>query len=327
VKVRLEKYRTIPRSKLVNLFTPIERLDRLRKKIPGSPHMYIKRDDLTGYLIGGNKLRKLEYVIADVMRKNATAVVTIGSIQSNHARTTAMVARRHGLKCALVLDGEVPQHLSANYYINNLLEVEIHTVKTREDRVSRMDEVANELEKKGEHVYKIPLGCSDEIGSFGFVAAMEEVYAQQKEMDVNFDAIVIGSSSGGTQAGLEVGKRLFDHNKLRILGVSPDDPSESIKDSMINIMNPMFSRLDLDKKIDGSELWVDDRYFGKGYGIPTKNSAEASKIFSQIEGILLDPVYTSKVGAAFIDYCRKGMFNTEDHVLFWHTGGLMTLFV
>jgi len=322
----LEKFKNIPRLNLANLFTPIEECNRLRKKIPGCPHVYIKRDDFIGYIIGGNKIRKLEYIMPEVLRKKTTTLLTTGSIQSNCARVTAMIAKRQGMKCVLVLNGDIPKEPRGNFRIISLLDVEVRTVETRAQRNPRMNEVEKELESKGEVVYKIPLGGSDEIGAFGCVAALEEVCIQQKQMGVNFDAIIIASSSGGTQAGLEVGKRLFGLENLRIMGISPDDPSESIKDSMMKIMNPMLSRIGLNSQIDRTQLLVDDKYFGEGYGIPTKESEEAAKLFSQTEGILLDPVYTSKVAAAFIDYCRKEIFNSEDRVLFWHTGGLMSLF-
>jgi 1-aminocyclopropane-1-carboxylate deaminase/D-cysteine desulfhydrase-like pyridoxal-dependent ACC family enzyme len=277
-------------------------------------------------MFGGNKIRKLQYVMADVQRKRATTVVTIGGIQSNHARITAMAARRLGLKVVLVLNGKIPKNPSSNFYINKLLGADIYAVKTRKDRESRMNEVAEELERKGERVYKIPLGCSDEIGSCGLVGAMEEVYKQQKQMGLAFDSILIASSSGGTQAGLEVGKRLFDMEKLRIMGISSDEPAEKIKRSIIDIVQSMFFNMELDNQIDDSDLYVDENYIGEGYGIPTDKSEEASRLFSQAEGILLDPIYTGKVGAALIDYCRNGVFKPDNHVLFWHTGGLMALF-
>src|SRR5687768_4568319 len=221
----IDKFLNLKRLRLTNFSTPIERADRLRALIPGAPHIYIKRDDLSGYFGGGNKLRKLEYVMADALAKGATTVVTTGSITSNLARTTAAVARRLGLKCELILNGGDPKSARANSRVAELLNVKVHSVSSREERDLTRDRVARELEQQGEVVYKIPLGASNEVGSFGMVAAMEEVAIQQFELGEQFDAIVLATSSGGTQAGLEVAKRLFDYRGLRIFGVSADDPA------------------------------------------------------------------------------------------------------
>lgn len=321
----LARFKKIPRLSLVNLSTPIERCDRLRKALSAAPRLFIKRDDCLGYLVGGNKLRKMEYVMAEALRRKATVVVTSGGIQSNHARVTAMAARRLGLDCHLVLNGEIPREPRANFRIDSLLGVTVHAVATRAERISKMDEVARELEKRGERVYVVPLGASDEIGSFGFVAAFEEMLAQQKRLGVSFDAIVFSTSSGGTQAGLETGKRLF-RRSVKIIGVSADDPSESIRGYALKAMRPMLKKLRLPTTLDESELEVDDKHFGEGYRIPTEQSREATELFRQTEGILLDPVYTAKAAAGLIDYCRRKEFRPTDNILFWHTGGLLALF-
>lgn len=324
----LDRFSRIKRLRLANLQTPVERADRLRRLIPGAPHLYIKRDDLTGYFAGGNKLRKLEYTLADALAQGATTVITTGSITSNLARTTALVARRLGLKCVLVLNGGDPKKARANARVAELLGVEVHAVATREDRDRRMNEVAATLSARGEHVYQIPLGASNEIGSFGMVAAMEELVIQQLELGEQFDAIVFATSSGGTQAGLEAGKRLFGYHNLRILGISADDPADSIKQSVRLALDPMLSSLGVSGfpgHAEPLELLVDDRFVGPGYGVASPESDEASRLFADAEGILLDPVYTCKAAAGLIAYCREGMFREADRVLFWHTGGLMTL--
>jgi D-cysteine desulfhydrase family pyridoxal phosphate-dependent enzyme len=322
----LHIYEAVERLRLAGSPTAIENCERLRKAIPGAPSIYIKRDDYLGYLIGGNKLRKLEYIMADVLRKKATTVVTVGSIQSNHARVTAMVAKRLGLKCVLVLNGEVPSTPRGNYYIVNQLKATVLPVETREERVVVMDQVSEDLRKKGERVYRIPLGSSDEIGSFGFVAALEEMVNQSWAEGLNFEAIFLASSSGGTQAGLEVGKRLFGLKDLQVVGVSADDSSESIKGYMIRAMEPMLKRLEIRGGISSDELCVDDRQIGGGYGVPSESSCEAQQLFRDCEGILLDPVYTSKSAAALIASCRARRFDPESNVLFWHTGGVMAHF-
>ena len=322
----VEMFLSLPRLRLTNLNTPIERLRRLQQRIPGAPRLYIKRDDLTGYFGGGNKLRKLEYVMADALSENATTVITTGSITSNLARTTAAVAKRLGLKCVLVLNGGDPKSARANSRVAELLNVEVHSVGSRQERDEKMRELTEELERAGERVYKIPLGASNDIGSFGMVAAMEEVIVQQLELGEQFDAIVFATSSGGTQAGLEVAKRVLGLDTLRILGVSADDPASEIKDASLRAINPMLKKLGLPNVVGAHDLEVDDEFIGDGYGINTSESSEAMKLFADTEGILLDPVYVSKGAAGLISYCRRGAFNENDRVLFWHTGGTMTLF-
>ena len=321
----LDRFSRIRRLPLANLHTPIERADRLRRLIPGAPQLSVKRDDLTGYFGGGNKLRKLEYTMADALAQGATTVITTGSITSNLARTTALTARRLGLKCALVLNGLDPQRARTNFRVAELLGVAVHLVSTREDRERKVGEIAETLTEQGERVYKIPLGASNEIGSFGMVAAMEELGIQQLELGEEFDWIVFATSSGGTQAGLEAGKRLFGYRNLGILGISADDPAESISESVNRALGPMLFRLGLADDVKSEERLIDDRFVGPGYGIASPESHEASRLFAEAEGILLDPMYTSKAAAGLIAYCRGGFFKPTDRVLFWHTGGLMSL--
>ena len=321
----LELFANIPRFRLVNLNSPIEPLNRLRRAIPGAPQLWIKRDDLTGYLGGGNKLRKLEYVMADALSRRATTIVTTGSITSNLARSTALIAKRLGLKCELILSGGNPESARANWRLAEMLGVKIHSVAASNERASRMKEVASALEERGERVYQIPLGASDKVGSFGMVAAFEELGIQQLELSQQFDAIVFATSSGGTQAGLEVGKRLFNYPNLRLLGVSADDPAELIKENALKAVGPMLSILGRSDVPTADKLFVDDNFIGEGYAIPTKESLAAAQLFAETEGILLDPVYVSKAAAGLLAYCREGRFKRTDKVLFWHTGGVLTL--
>ena len=321
----LELFANVPRLRLVNLNTPVEPLNRLRRTIPGAPQLWIKRDDLTGYLGGGNKLRKLEYVMADALSRGATTIVTTGSITSNLARSAALIARRSGLKCELILSGGAPEAARANWRVAELLGVKIHSVAASRERLSRMREVARALEERGERVYQIPLGASDEVGSFGMVAAFEELGIQQLELGQQFDAIVFATSSGGTQAGLEVGKRLFNYRNLRLMGVSADDPAGLIRENVLKAVGPMLSLLGKSDVPGSDELFVDDNFIGEGYAIPTNESLAAAQLFADTEGILLDPVYVSKAAAGLLAYCREGRFKPTDKVLFWHTGGVLTL--
>jgi len=319
-------FRRLPRVPLITPSSPIEPCARLRAAIPGCPDLYIKRDDQQSFLCGGNKLRKLEYVMADVLNKKASTVLTMGGTQSNHARITAMVARRMGLKCVLVLNGEDGPAPRGNFLLNRLIGADLHFVGRREEREPRARELAEALEKRGERVYVVPLGSSNEIGSFGLAAAMEEVAATEKRLGLGFDAIVVSSSSGGTQAGLEVGKRLFGLDRIKVIGVSPDDSAGEVIANVTKAMRPMLAILGLEENGAAAGLTVDDGYAGEAYGVPTAASRKASRLWSETEGILLDPIYTAKASAALFAYIRSGMFQPSQRVLFWHTGGLVNLF-
>lgn len=321
----IERYKSIRRVSLSNLFTPVEKCGRLGNVYPELPNLYIKRDDFIGSLVWGNKLRKLEYSLAEALAQEADTIITCGGVHSNHARITAQVSRRLGLDCILVQNGDEPEKKGGNPKINELMHIPIHYVESREERQLKMDEVADDLEATGQNPYCIPLGASDEIGSWGFVRAIEELQ-QQQEKGIRFDTIVHACSSGGTTAGMEVGKRLFGLDNLKVYGISADDPSGEVKQSILDSANPMMDRLGLDETIDPEELNIDDQYVGEGYGIPTALSSEVFEEFIDAEGITLDPVYTAKAASALVDYGRKGILNSTDDVLFWHTGGLLNLF-
>jgi D-cysteine desulfhydrase family pyridoxal phosphate-dependent enzyme len=319
-------FRRLPRLPLIVPSTPVERCDRLRAALPGCPYLYIKRDDQQPFLCGGNKLRKLEYIMADVLEKRATYVLTTGGTQSNHARITAMVARRLGLKCLLVLNGEDLPSPHGNLLLNRLSGAELHFVGSREEREPKVRELAESLERRGEHVYIVPLGSSNDLGSFGLVAAMEEVAAAGFRGDAGFDAIFVASSSGGTHAGLEVGKRLFGMDRTRIIGISPDDTAGEIAANVTRAMAPMLAMLGIEEKGWEAGITVDDGFAGEAYGVPTDASRDACRLWSENEGILLDPVYTAKASAALFAYIREGRFRPSQRILFWHTGGLINLF-
>ena len=316
---------TIPRVSIAPLDTPVERCDRLRKAVPGMPEIYVKHDDYIGPLVWGNKVRKLEYCYARALQQGADTVITCGGIHSNHARITAQTARRFGFDVVLVLNGVIPAKATANLLINQKMGVKIHYVGSREERSVKMLGVKEELEKSGKKVYVIPLGASDETGSLGFVKAMEELRKQEKSMGFEFDYIFHSSSSGGTQAGLEVGKRYFRMN-TRIIGVSADNSVREIRDEIMAAAGPIRKRLRMKARILPEEIEVETGFIGPGYGIPSDESLEAERIFAETEGILLDQTYTAKAAAALISYARKGFFKPTDRVLFWHTGGLINLF-
>jgi 1-aminocyclopropane-1-carboxylate deaminase/D-cysteine desulfhydrase-like pyridoxal-dependent ACC family enzyme len=289
------------------------------------PEVYVKHDDYIGSLVWGNKVRKLEYCYAEAKRLGADTLITCGGTQSNHARITAQTARRFGFEVVLVLNGIIPAKPTANLLINHKMGIKIFYVSSRQERSVRMLSVQEELEKAGKKVYAIPLGASDEIGSIGFVRAMEELKKQEKTLGFHFDYIFHSSSSGGTQAGLEVGKRLFKMN-TQIIGVSADNSVEEIRQEIMDAAGPIQKRLRMKNHIRPEEIRVETGFIGPGYGVPSDESLEAEKIFADTEGILLDQTYTAKAAAALIAYARKGFFEPADRVLFWHTGGLINIF-
>ena len=322
-----ERFDEIPRRSLTTLGSPVEPCERLAARVSGMPRLFVKRDDMLGSLVGGNKLRKLEYTMADALERGATAIVTVGGVQSNMARITAQVARRLGLGCELVLSGERPARSTGNFLVGERLGARVHFVADRTEREIRAAEVASDLERRGERVARGPLGASDEIGSLGYVRAFRELLEQEPELGVRFDAVYVSSSSGGTQAGLEVGKRVFgEGTRPRIVGVSPDDPAESIRQTVTRIGNAMLERVASPARIDPAELVVDADFIGDGYGAATEGSREATELFADEEGILLDPIYTAKAAAALIAHARDGKLGSDSAVLFWHTGGLLNLF-
>lgn len=322
----IERYKSIPRISLSNLYTPVEKCDRLQEVYPDLPNLHIKRDDFIGSLVWGNKLRKLEYSLADAIEKNADTIITCGSVHSNHARTTGQVCRRLGFDCILVQNGKEPEKKVGNPRINELMNIPIHYVSDSEQRHPKMKEIAEELNSAGKNPYIIPLGASDEVGSWGFVRAIEELQKQKQEKGFHFDAILHACSSGGTTAGMEVGKRLFGWDDLQVYGISADDPAGEVKQAILAAANPIMDQLGLNETINPEELNIDDGYVGEGYGIPTDLSAEVFEEFINTEGITLDPVYTAKAASALVDYGRRGIFDSTDDILFWHTGGLLNLF-
>lgn len=311
------------RLSLSNLNTPVEKCDRITALFPEGPEIFIKRDDFIGSLVWGNKLRKLEFSFADAVNMGADTIITCGGVQSNHSRITAQLSKRLGLDCVLVQNGEPEEFPTGNHKINRLLDIPIHYVKTPGEREPRMQELADKLGAQGYKPYVIPLGASNGIGCLGFVEAVKELKEQQESMGISFDKIVHSSSSGGTQAGLELGKRIYDLEKLEVIGISSDTSIEGLKNSILSCTGPAITNMGAKFTITREELHVDDSYIGPGYGLASPESLEAKELFIRYEGIFLDTTYTAKAAAGLIDYIRKGKFVKGQKVLFWHTGGIL----
>ncbi len=325
MKTYIQNFSAIPRASLAPLNTPVQHLKKLQGLQTSAKNWYIKRDDFIGPLVWGNKLRKLEYSLAEAKAQGADTIITTGGMQSNHARTTAQAAIQMGFRVILVLNGSPPDPPAANYLINKKLGVEIHPVGDRKDRQPKMHELANQLESIGRQAYVVPLGASDEFGTLGFVHAVQELKKQEKELGFEFDAIFHASSSGGTQGGLILGKKLF-RLKADIIGISADSSVQELETAILDATRPIESRIQSPNLVQADDIHVDTSYIGDGYGIPTSASIQAEEMLAKQCGILVDQTYTGKAAAAIFDYYERGKLSKDDKVLFWHTGGTIALF-
>lgn len=310
------------RVSLAHLPTPIEKLDRLSKHL-GGPDIYVKRDDQTGLATGGNKTRKLEFLIADALAQNCNHLITTGGPQSNHCRQTAAAAAKMGMGCTVVLRGEKQETTTGNLLLDELLGAHLYWTNGR-NRQEVMAEVFKEQEVMGHKPYIIPLGGSNVMGATGYVLAMQELTTQLQENNINIDFIVFASSSGGTQAGIVLGATIFDF-RGQILGISIDQPAEGLHTQVAALATATSTHLGCGMVPVANRVEVNDDYLGGGYAIVGEPEREAIKMVAQLEGLLLDPVYTGRAMAGLIDLIRWGAFTRGQSVLFWHTGGAAAL--
>lgn len=310
------------RIHLAHLPTALEQLPRLSKHLDG-PQLYIKRDDQTGLATGGNKTRKLEFLVAEALAQGCDHLVTMGSAQSNHCRQTAAAAARSGLGCSLVLRGEAPPEISGNLLLDELLGAHLYWTGER-SRSEVMAEVVDELRTMDRRPYAIPLGGSNVIGATGYVLAMEELMVQLESENINVDFIVVASSSGGTQAGIVLGAEVAGYNG-QILGISIDQPAEALQTHVAALATATATHLGLGMLSLAERVRVNDDYLGEGYAIVGDLERDAIRTMAQREGILLDPVYTGRAMGGLIDLIRWGAFSQGQTVLFWHTGGTAAL--
>ncbi len=313
----------LPRVTIAHLPTPLEPLPRLSAQL-GGPELWIKRDDQTGLATGGNKARKLEFLVADALRQEADTLITCGAEQSNHARQTAAAAAKFGLDRVLVLRGEKPGRVEGNLLLDRILGAEV--VWSGDDPPDEVSmDVARQLEAKGRRPYVVPYGGSNPVGASGYVAAMEELSAQCDDRLITFDHIVLASSSGGTQAGLMVPGRVAGFGG-RILGITVDLPADEMRERMAELATATAAHLELELAFGPVDFSVNDDYLGGGYGVVGDVERGAIETLARSEGILVDPVYTGRALGGLLDLIREGAFGHAEKVLFWHTGGTAALF-
>jgi D-cysteine desulfhydrase len=290
----------------------------------GGPRLLVKRDDLTGLAMGGNKTRKLGYLIAEALQQKAATILTVGAPQSNHARQTAAAAARYGLDAVLVLAQRAPAQVNGNLLLDHLLGARVRWAGDR-DPLDVLEEAAAEEAAAGRKPYVIPYGGSNALGATAYAVAMEELARQSLEQDLHIDHIVLASSSGGTQAGLVVGARALNYAG-RVLGISVDKPAAALGDKVLNLAQVTSGLLGLRIIIHPEDVHISDAYLGQGYAVLGEAEREAIRLVARTEGLLLDPVYTGRAMAGLIDLIKRGELTKRETVLFWHTGGAPALF-
>ncbi len=313
-----------PRRRYTEKETPIEFLPRFTSAL-GGPNVYIKRDDLLGLTGGGNKTRKLEFLVADALAHDADTLITCGAVQSNHCRLTLAAAVKEGLKCRLVLEERVPgsynPEASGNNFLFRLLGVEkIEVVQGGSNMMAAMQKVAEDLTGEGRKGYIIPGGGSNPIGATGYVSCAQEIQGQLFEKEIRIDRLVVASGSTGTHAGLLTGFYGCNMN-IPIVGINVSRDPEDQDPMVYGLVQRTAEWVGVKHDIPRDAVVTFGDYWRPKYSVPNKQMVEAVNMMAKREGILLDPVYTGKAMAGFIDLSRKGYFKKGENVLFVHTGG------
>jgi len=319
-----------PRRRYTTGWTPMEKMERLSRLL-GGPDLYIKRDDLLGLAAGGNKTRKLEFLVADAIARGADTLITCGAVQSNHARLTLAAAAKEGLKCRLVLEERVPgsykTDAGGNNFLYQLLGVEaITVVPGGSDMMAAMQKVADEVAALGRKAYVIPGGGSTPLGALGYVACAEEILAQTFDLDIHLDHVVCASGSAGTQAGLVVGL-VGNNSNLPLTGINVSRSRQEQEPKVHKLAEETAAILGVTSGIPREAVTCLGDWVGPGYSLPTPEMVEAVRTVASVEGILLDPVYSGKAMAGLFGLIRQGRFRRGEQVLFVHTGGSPALYV
>src|SRR5688572_11064355 len=317
---------TLPRYPLATLPTPLQRARNLEAALgPRCPRIYLKRDDLTGLAFGGNKARKLEYLVADALANEATALVTEGAAQSNHARITAAAAAIAGLRSVLVLDARHGSEVAGNLLLDHLLGAEVRIVADKAARAELMAAISDELRAAGQRPYLIPTGGSVPIGAAGYVTMVAELLGQLVTAAKTPSRLYFATGSLGTQAGLVVGARAFSA-PFAVYGVAVEHPVAKLIAYGVALANATAETLGLDQQFSGEDIRIDGGFVGETYGAPTEEGLEAIRLLARSEAVLLDPVYSGKAMAALIAHVRAGELDPDQAVVFLHTGGGPSLF-
>ena len=318
-----------PRVRLAHLPTPLEALPRLSGHLDG-PNLYIKRDDCTGLATGGNKTRKLEFLMAEAIQEKADTVITQGAVQSNHARQTAAAAARLGMECELLFENRVQDpddaYLnSGNVLLDRLLGANMHHYPKATDMNQAMSDFAEELRRKGKRPYIIPGGGSNPVGALGYVNCALELLAQANDQGLVIDHLVHATGSTGTQAGLIVGLKAM-HSGIPLLGIGVNAPKELQEENVYKLAVETADYVGAAGCVQRDDVVANCDYVGEGYGITTDSMKEAVSLLARLEGILADPVYSGKGLAGMFDLIKKGYFRKGENIVFLHTGGSAGLF-
>ena len=313
------------RIKLGHFPTPIEHLKNVTKYL-GGPNIFIKRDDCTGLATGGNKTRKLEFLIPDAIKNKAELVVTVGAVQSNHARQTAAACTLMGLKCLIILEQRLkdpPESYmkSGNVFLDKLFGAKIKVCPKNEDVSKYSEKLIKDIKSKGTNVYFIPGGGSNPVGALGYVECLNEIIQENKKY--NFSQIVHATGSAGTQAGLLAGRKYFNCD-IPVIGICVRHKKDIQVDKVYTEAKKTCEKLRCNI-LNKSDVIVYDEFIGSGYGEPTEEMKEATKLLAKKEAILLDPVYSGKAFAGLIGLIKNKKFTKDDNVLFIHTGGAVSL--
>ncbi|MGC9781610.1 MAG: D-cysteine desulfhydrase family protein [Candidatus Heimdallarchaeota archaeon] len=316
---------TIPRINHCLLPTPLVPMERLTEHL-GKARIFVKRDDLTGVAFGGNKNRKLEFLLADALLKSSDVIITEGALTSNHCLQTAACAARSGLDCILVLsDSAIGEKITGNLLLDQILDANIHRVKSSEDRKSAMEAIAEDLLKEGKQPYIIPTGGSNEIGAIGYILCINEIGIQSTTLNVAFDYFVHPTGSAGTQAGTIIGKKLY-YPDMEIIGISVGDGKQGIISEIKKIISNFEKNWELNLGTTNEDIIILEDYFGEGYGVPSKEMIDAVKLVAKLEGIFLDPIYNGKAMVGLIDLITREEIPSDSNVLFLHSGGGPAIF-
>lgn len=324
------------RRRYTDYQTPIEYLGNLTKELKKEfgeenvPNIYMKRDDLLGLTAGGNKTRKLEFLMADALEKGADTILTCGAVQSNHCRLTLAAAVKEGLKCQLVLEERVKDSYnpaaSGNNFLFKLLGVEdVRVVEGGSDMMAELKKLAAELEAKGRKPYIVPGGGSNPIGALGYVSCAEEIFEQAFEEGIHFDHIVTTSGSAGTHSGLLSGV-IGDNQNIPITGISVNRPVDKQTDAVFSLTEKVLEKLGSKNQVKREDVVVYDNYVGPGYSLPTQAMVDAVQLLARTEAILMDPVYTGKAMSGMLDLMKNGYFKGCENIIFIHTGGSPALY-